>query len=78
MDPAAPAPQSPGIVKGKTGLIAAALVVLVLVIAFRAFRWFLLISAAIGIIVAGMLFLWHKLRPVKEEQVDNKHPLGLQ
>jgi hypothetical protein len=41
-----------------------------------AYRWFLLISISIGAAVAGGLYLWHELRPVKDD-VENKRPLGL-
>jgi hypothetical protein len=28
-------------------------------------------------VVAGILFLWHKLRPIQEKDIENKRPLGL-
>jgi fatty acid desaturase len=62
---------------GVTGLIVAVAVVAILLIAFPAYRWFFLISLGIGLIVAAILFLWHKFRPIREEDVDNKRPLGL-
>ena len=62
---------------GVTGLIVAVAVVAILLISFPAYRWFFLISLGIGLIVAGILFLWHKFRPIREEDVDNKRPLGL-
>jgi hypothetical protein len=62
---------------GVTGLIVAVAVVAILLIAFPAYRWFFLISLGIGLIVAGILFLWHKFRPIREEDVHNKRPLGL-
>ena len=62
---------------GITGLIVAVAVVAILLIAFPAYRWFFLISLGIGLIVAGILFLWHKFRPIREEDVHNKRPLGL-
>lgn len=62
---------------GATGLIVAVGVVAILLIAFPAYRWFFLISLGIGLVVAGILFLWHKLRPIREEDVENKRPLGL-
>ena len=62
---------------GATGLIAAIVVVAILLIAFPAYRWFFLISLGIGLVVAGILFLWHTLRPIREEDVENKRPLGL-
>ena len=42
-----------------------------------AYRWFLLISLGFGMVVAGILYLWNKHRPIKEEDVENKRPLGL-
>jgi hypothetical protein len=62
---------------GATGLIVAVAVVAIVLIAFPAYRWFFLISVGIGVVVAGLLFLWHKLRPIRDEDVENKRPLGL-
>jgi MFS family permease len=63
---------------GATGLIVAAGVVVILLIALPAYRWFFLISVGIGLVVAGILFLWYRFRPVKEEDIENnKRPLGL-
>jgi hypothetical protein len=62
---------------GATGLIVAVAVVAILLVAFPAYRWFFLISLGIGLASAGILFLWHKLRPIREEDVENKRPLGL-
>lgn len=42
-----------------------------------AYRWFLLISVGIGAAVAGGLYLWHDFRPVRDDDVENKRPLGL-
>jgi len=28
-------------------------------------------------VIAGGLTLWHKLHPLKEEDIENKRPLGL-
>jgi hypothetical protein len=52
-------------------------VVVVLLISFPAYRWFFAISVGIGLGVAAMLFLWHRLRPIREEDLENKRPLGL-
>jgi hypothetical protein len=71
--PAQPKPSF----SGATGLIVAVGVVAILLIALPAYRWFFLISLAIGLVVAGILFLWHKLRPIREEDIENKRPLGL-
>jgi len=32
----------------------------------------------IGLVVAAILFLWHKLRPIREKDLGNKRPLGLE
>jgi fatty acid desaturase len=63
--------------KGTAGLIVAVAVVVILLIAFPAYRWFFAISVGIGVGVALILFIWHKLRPIREEDVENKRPLGL-
>jgi MFS family permease len=63
--------------KGSAGLIVAIAVVAVLLIMLPAYRWFFLISVVIGLVIAGGLALWHKLRPIKEAEVENKRPLGL-
>jgi len=63
--------------KGTAGLVIAVAAVAVLLVAFPAYRWFFAISVGIGLGVAIMLFLWHKLRPIREEDVENKRPLGL-
>jgi hypothetical protein len=64
-------------VKGRTGLLAAAAIVVVLLISFPAYRVFFLLSLGIGIVVAGGLYLYHRLRPLKDEDIENKRPLGL-
>ena len=64
--------------KGKAGLIVTFAIVIGLLIGFPAYRWFLAISIGIGVLVAAMLFLWHKLRPVRAEDVDDKRPLKLE
>jgi MFS family permease len=63
--------------KGSAGLIVAIVVVAVLLIALPAYRWFFLISVLIGLVIAGGLTLWHRLRPIKGEDVESKRPLGL-
>jgi TM2 domain-containing membrane protein YozV len=63
--------------RGSTGLIAVAAVILILLIWLPAYRWFFLISLGIGGIVAGILYFWNKYRPIKEKDVENKRPLGL-
>lgn len=64
-------------VKGTTGLIIAAVIVVAVAIAFPAYRIFLGISIGIGVIVALILHLRNKYHPIREEDVNNKRPLGL-
>ncbi len=63
--------------KGSAGLIVAIAVVAILLIALPAYRLFFLISVLIGLVIAGGLSLWHKLHPLKEEDIEPKRPLGL-
>jgi MFS family permease len=63
--------------RGSAGLIVAVLVVAILLIALPAYRWFFLISVLIGLVIAGGLTLWHRLHPIKEQDVEPKRPLGL-
>jgi len=63
--------------QGKAGLLVTALVVAILLIGLPAYRWFFLISVVIGLAIAAGLMLWHKLRPLKEDDVVKKRPLGL-
>ncbi|HLK31815.1 MAG TPA: hypothetical protein VKT29_01915 [Terriglobales bacterium] len=62
--------------RGIVGVVVVAIAVAVLVIMLPAARWFFLISVAVGVVIAGGLHLWHKYRPLKEEDVD-KRPLKL-
>jgi hypothetical protein len=64
-------------VRGTAALITAVVIVAITFIWLPAYRIFFAISLGIGIVVAGGLFLWHKFRPVREEDVNNKRPLGL-
>jgi MFS family permease len=73
----APQPRFQFSVKGSAALFVAIAVVAVLLIALPAYRWFFLISVLIGLVIAGGLTLWHRLRPIKGEDVENKRPLGL-
>jgi Mn2+/Fe2+ NRAMP family transporter len=65
-------------VKGTTGLIIAGVIVIAVLVAFPAYRIFLAISLAIGIVVALVLHLRNKYRPVRDKDVENKRPLGLE
>jgi hypothetical protein len=75
------APENPvesnRFLRGASGLVITIALVGILVLALPAYRWFFLISLAVGIVVAGGLFLFHRLKPIKEEDVHNKRPLGL-
>jgi len=67
-----------GAFKGTLGLVAAAAVVVALLVAFPAYRWFFLISLGIGVGVWAILHFWHRAHPIEEKDVqDTKHPLGL-
>jgi hypothetical protein len=64
--------------QGPAGLIIAVGVLLAVLVGFPAYRWFLAISILIGLIVAAILYFWHKLRPVREDDVEDKRPLKLE
>ena len=64
--------------KGPAGLIIAIGVVVAVLIGFPAYRWFLAISILIGIVIAAILYFWHRLRPVRAEDVEDKRPLKLE
>jgi len=63
--------------RGSAALFVAIAVVAILFIALPAYRLFFVISVLIGVVIAGGLTLWHRLRPIKEEDVNPKRPLGL-
>jgi len=63
--------------RGSVGLVVGVAVVAILLIALPAYRLFFLISVLIGLVIAGGLTLWHRLRPIEEEDVEPKRPLGL-
>lgn len=64
-------------IRGTAALMVAAVIVVATLIWLPAYRIFLGISFGVGILVAGGLYLWHRLRPVKDDEVHNKRPLGL-
>jgi lysylphosphatidylglycerol synthetase-like protein (DUF2156 family) len=68
-------------IKGRTGLLIAAAIITTVLVAFPAYRVVfavsLAISVGIGIIVAALLYLRNKYRPIREEDVETKRPLGL-
>jgi hypothetical protein len=63
--------------RSSAGLVVAVSVVLILLIWLPAYRWFFLISLGIGIIVALVLYVWNKYRPLEEKDIAKKRPLGL-
>jgi len=69
--------ESRGFLRGAGALLVAVAIVATLLVMLPAYRWFFLISVAIGVGVAGILYLWNKYKPIKEEDVDHKRPLGL-
>ncbi|HKW17377.1 MAG TPA: hypothetical protein VJO35_07725 [Terriglobales bacterium] len=64
-------------VKGTTGLIVAAVVMIAVAIAYPPYWIVLGICVGIGLVVALILYLRNKYRPIRDEDVNNKRPLGL-
>ena len=64
--------------KGTTSLLVAAAVVVLLLVEFPAYRLFFGISVLIGLVIAGGLTLWYRRHPIKDVEVENKRPLGLE
>lgn len=64
-------------IRGTAALLVAGAIIATTLVWLPAYRWFLLISVGVGVVVAGGLYLWHKLRPVRDDDVENKRPLGL-
>jgi hypothetical protein len=71
-------PQPTGFsLKGTAAPLVAIGTVVLLLIFFPGYRSFFAISLGIAILVAALLYLWHKLRPIRPEDVDDKRPLKL-
>ncbi len=65
--------------KRRASLLIAIAVVVGAMIWLPAARWFVAISAGIGIAVAGILYVWRTRRPITEKDIDdNKRPLKLE
>jgi hypothetical protein len=64
-------------VKGTTGLLVAAAIIIIFLVALPAYRAFFAISLGLGLIIAGILYLRNKYFPVSDKDVENKRPLGL-
>jgi UDP-N-acetylmuramyl pentapeptide phosphotransferase/UDP-N-acetylglucosamine-1-phosphate transferase len=77
MGPTSPSTKSGVSLKGMGGLLIAIGVIVAVLIAWPAYRRFFMVSLGIGLGVAAGLSLWHRLRPIREEDVENKKPLGL-
>jgi len=77
MEPRSEPEPGRSFLKSGLGLIAIAAVVIAFLIWLPPARWFLVISVAIGVLIAGGLHLWHRYKPIKEEDVDDKRPLKL-
>jgi uncharacterized membrane protein YesL len=63
--------------KGTAGLVIAVVVVGLLLIEFPAYRLFFGISVLIGLVISGGLTWWYRSHPIKDVEVENKRPLGL-
>ena len=63
--------------KGRAALIVAIGTFVALLIFLPVYRIFFAISLGIAFIVAAILYVWHKLRPVRPEDIEDKHPLNL-
>ena len=64
--------------RGGVSLLIATVLVFVLLVWLPAYRWFFLGSLGIGVVVAAILYLWNRYKPVRPEDVENKRPLGLE
>jgi hypothetical protein len=64
-------------IRGTAALVTAVVIVAATLIWLPAYRLFFALSVGIGVLVAAALYLWHKFRPVREEDIENKRPLGL-
>ena len=63
--------------KGSAALVVAVGTVVALLILLPAYRIFFAISLGIAIVVAVILCFWHKLRPVRIDDVEDRRPLKL-
>ena len=66
-----------GSLKGRAALIVAVGTVVALLIFLPAYRIFFAISLGIAVIVAAILYFWHKFRPIRIDDTDDKRPLKL-
>jgi len=68
-------------VKGTTGLLIAAAIIVFFIVAIPAYRVlfaeFFAISVGLGLVISLLLYLRNKYFPVSDKDVENKRPLGL-
>jgi peptidoglycan/LPS O-acetylase OafA/YrhL len=64
-------------IRGTAALVVAAVIIVATLVWLPAYRLFFAVSIVAAILVAAGLHLWHKFRPVRDEDVENKRPLGL-
>ena len=64
-------------VKGTTGLVIAAVIMIAVAIAYPPYWVILAICVGIGLVVALILHLRNKYSPIRDEEINNKRPLGL-
>jgi len=58
-------------VKGVMGAVLGIGLMVGLMLELPVLRWFLLISAALGVAIGGGLYWWHKRRPITEVEEDS-------
>jgi len=63
--------------KGSASLIVAVATVVALLILLPAYRIFFAISLGIAAVVVVVLYFWHKFRPIRLDDHDDKRPLKL-
>jgi len=65
-------------VKGTSGLLIAAVIMIAVAIAYPPYWIILGICVGIGLVVALILYLRNKYSPIRDEDINkNKRPLGL-
>jgi len=64
-------------IRGTGALVVAVAIIAATLIWLPAYRLFFAISIGIGVVIAAALYLWHRFRPVRDDDVENKRPLGL-
>lgn len=73
-------PEQPkNFLRGNGTLLVAIASIVALLVALLVYRLFFLVGIIVGVSggAALVLHFWNKYRPVKDEDVNNKRPLGL-